>query len=520
MRLLRQSIWRIGTGWTAVRRFPIVGIGASAGGLDAFKALLAATPPDTGMAFVLIQHLDPLHASLMAELRRATQRCPSRGRPRVPDRAEPCLSHPSGRLARRRRGKLHLSEPAERHGARLAFDFFLRSLAEDCGERAICVVLSGTGTDGSEGLKAVKKGAASSSSRTLRRRRSMACRKAQSRPDRQIAPYLSQDSRRAHQSRQRHSRSALRREIGRQWRNRKRFLEILDLVRQKTHQDFSLYKTGTLERRIERRMAMAGIADAARYVERLRSDPAELDSLGHDLLINVTEFFRDSAAFEALAASVIPDMVSEQPLDRPLRIWVPGCSTGEEVYSLTMLFLEAIEASKHNIKLQVFASDVDARSVAFARAGLYGPETAAPSGRDAPGPFFFEGRHGIPGSARFARNRGVHGPGPARRPAVLAARSHFLPEPFDLSAAQRPRANPFAVSFRSACGRRAFSGRSETVGNSRSASNRSTKSKGSTAIYSACRPGDVDFRASTTLRERLAPAAAPALPENGNPRQF
>ena len=99
-------------------------------------------------------------------------------------------------------------------------------------------------------------------------------------------------------------------------------------------------------------MAMASIADLARYVERLKSDPAELDNLGHDLLINVTEFFRDPAAFEALSASVIPDMVQEHPLDRPLRIWVPGCSTGEEVYSLTMLFLEAIEASKRNIKLQ------------------------------------------------------------------------------------------------------------------------------------------------------------------------
>jgi len=124
-------------------------------------------------------------------------------------------------------------------------------------------------------------------------------------------------------------------------------------------------------------MAIAGIAEVTRYVERLKSDSAELDSLGHDLLINVTEFFRGSSAFEALAASVIPDMVREQPLDRPLRIWAPGCSTGEEVYSLTMLFLEAIEASKRNIKLQVFASDVDAHSVAFARAGLYGVETAA-----------------------------------------------------------------------------------------------------------------------------------------------
>ena len=146
------------TGWTAARRFPIVGIGASAGGLDAFKALLAATPPDTGMAFVLIQHLDPLHASLMAELLSSRTTMPVAPAAKGA-RIEPNHVYliPPGVSLSVARGKLHLSEPAERHGARLAFDFFLRSLAEDCGERAICVVLSGTGTDGSEGLKAVKK---------------------------------------------------------------------------------------------------------------------------------------------------------------------------------------------------------------------------------------------------------------------------------------------------------------------------------------------------------------------------
>ena len=205
----------------------------------------------------------------------------------------------------------------------------------------------------------------------------MACRRAQSRPERRIYLACRRYSGRAYHPGERHWRSFLRRKIGCDAELEGWFPEILNLVRRKTHQDFSLYKTGTLGRRIERRMAMAGIADAAHYVERLQSDAAELDSLGHDLLINVTEFFRDAAAFEALAASVIPDMVAHQPLDRPLRIWVPGCSTGEEVYSLTILFQEAVEASKRNIKLQVFASDVDAHSVAFARAGLYVPETSA-----------------------------------------------------------------------------------------------------------------------------------------------
>ena len=310
----------------------------------------------------------------------------------------------------------------------------------------------------------------------------MACRKARLRPDRLIAPCLSPEFPARSSIAPRHSRSAFRRKIGRQWRNRNGFLEILDLVRQKTHQDFSLYKTGTLERRIERRMAMAGIADAARYVERLRSDPAELDSLGHDLLINVTEFFRDSAAFEAIAASVIPDMVSEQPLDRPLRIWVPGCSTGEEVYSLTMLFLEAIKASKRNIKLQVFASDVDARSVAFARAGLYGPETA----------------DRVAGT-RLARFLSKEGTGyrvvrDLRETVVFTVQDLLADPPFsrlDLISCRnlliylQPSAK--SKSFRcfiSLCVREAcfFLAGPRRLANSRSASNRSTKSKGSTAI--------------------------------------
>ena len=174
-----------------------------------------------------------------------------------------------------------------------------------------------------------------------------------------------------------------------------RFLEVLSLVRTKTRHDFSLYKTGTLTRRIERRMAMAGITETARYLEKLNSEPAELDSLAHDLLINVTEFFRDAAAFEVLAETVIPEMVALQPPDKPLRIWAPGCSTGEEAYCLAILFLEAIAASKRAIKLQVFASDVDAHAIAFARAGLYGRETESQVSPERLSQFFVAARAAV-----------------------------------------------------------------------------------------------------------------------------
>ena len=152
------------------------------------------------------------------------------------------------------------------------------------------------------------------------------------------------------------------------------FADIIDLLAAKTPHDFSLYKQGTLQRRIERRMAMAGIENGARYLQVLREDSGERELLAKDLLINVTHFFRDPAAFDLLGEQIIPELVQRQTLDRPLRIWVPGCSTGEEAYSITMLFLEQIAAAKRNIKLQVFASDIDADCVAFARNGIY-PES-------------------------------------------------------------------------------------------------------------------------------------------------
>jgi two-component system, chemotaxis family, CheB/CheR fusion protein len=155
-----------------------------------------------------------------------------------------------------------------------------------------------------------------------------------------------------------------------------RLHEIIDLLRMKTSHDFALYKPGTLLRRIESRMALASVDDIGRYLDTLRQNSGEIELLAKDLLINVTSFFRDPKAFELLAKEVVPDFVHRQPSDRPLRIWVAGCSSGEETYSLAMLFLEEIAAAKRDIKLQVFASDVDEDAVALAREGRY-PESIA-----------------------------------------------------------------------------------------------------------------------------------------------
>ena len=185
--------------------------------------------------------------------------------------------------------------------------------------------------------------------------------------------------------------------------------DIIALLRTKTVHDFALYKHGTLERRVERRMALAGVKTAAKYLDLLLRDANERDQLSRDLLINVTGFFRDAAVFDFLAKSVIPDLVRDHPLDRPLRIWVAGCSSGEETYSLAMLFREQIDASKRDVKLQIFATDVDPDAVASAREGLYPELDRGRRVARTIGPLFLQGGSQLPDLGRTALERRVHG---------------------------------------------------------------------------------------------------------------
>jgi two-component system CheB/CheR fusion protein len=332
------------------------------------------------MAFILVQHLDPTHESMMAELlAHRTAMIVEQATNGMLLEPERLYIIPPGSYLSVSEGALHLSEPDARHGARLPFDFLLRSLAEEYGERAICVILSGTGADGSLGLKAVKEkgglvvaqdpveaafdgmprsailtGAvdlilplASIPDALLKFHRRMTLTRATAAPsEKNTAP---------------------------DW-----LPEIVDLLRKKTSHDFRLYKEGTLRRRIERRMAMALIEtdEMERYLDVLRNDDKELDRLATDLLINVTSFFRDPAVFDVLSEKIIPDLVRTHSIDQPLRVWIAGCSTGEETYSFAMLFREEITAAKREIKLQIFASDVDADAVATGREGLY-PESIA-----------------------------------------------------------------------------------------------------------------------------------------------
>lgn len=356
-------------------RFLVVGIGASAGGLDACRAFLDALPGKSGIAFILVQHLDPTHESMMIDLLRGRSQLTvlqaTHGQPIEPGNF---YVIPPGTYLSIVGGALHLSQPQERHGARLPFDFLLRSLATAYQTRAVGVVLSGTGTDGSLGLKALKEnnGLAitqdpeEASYDGMPRNAIMTGVVDLVLPVRKIPTALA-----AYDA----TRQIGSREDGADNESPvlKRLPDVIALLRGKTTHDFTLYKSGTLQRRIERRMAMAGIepGNVDQYLDTLQRDADELDLLAKDFLINVTSFFRDQGVFDYLAAKVIPDLVQRQPLDQPLRIWVAGCSTGEETYSLAILFREAITAAQRDIKLQIFASDLDPDAVAIAREGFY-----------------------------------------------------------------------------------------------------------------------------------------------------
>jgi len=361
--------------------FPVVGIGASAGGLEACRKLVDALPAGCGMAFILVQHLDPTHESMMVNLlanhTAMTVLQATDGMKLEPDHL---YIIPPGTYLSVAAGALHLSKPGARHGARMPFDFLLHSMAEDLGSRAVCVILSGTGADGSIGLKAIKEKsglviaqdpADASFDGMPKSAIATGAVDLVLRVDR-IPDALVKYVRRMGLLREQSAGDPD--DQAREW-----LPEIIALLRTKTAHDFSQYKQGTLQRRVERRMAMAAIDtdDMNRYLDLLRAGSDELDLLAKDLLINVTSFFRDPAMYDFLAEKIIPDLVQKQSPDHPLRIWIAGCSSGEEAYSLAMLFQERIAAAKRNVKLQVFASDVDADAVAIAREGFYPPTIEA-----------------------------------------------------------------------------------------------------------------------------------------------
>ena len=356
------------------RPFPIVGIGASAGGLEALELFLRNVLPESGMAFVIVQHLDPTHKGMMVEL---LQRATAMKVIQVTDRTrvQPDCVYviPPNKDMSILHGVLHLLDPVAPRGLRLPIDFFFRSLADDAEERSIGVILSGMGTDGTMGLKAIKGKAgvafvqepASAKFDGMPRSAINAgladvIAPVETLPGKIIAylqhvpliakPGLAQEDK-AH--------SALE--------------KVMILLRAQTGHDFSLYKKTTVYRRIERRMGINQIDKIATYVRFLQENPQEMEMLFKDLLIGVTSFFRDPTAWEKLKGEIIPALLADRSPSQALRAWVPGCTTGEEAYSLAIVFKEALEQLKpyRNFRIQIFATDLDGDAIGEAREGVF-----------------------------------------------------------------------------------------------------------------------------------------------------
>ena len=361
--------------------FPIVGIGASAGGLAAFEAFLSGMPTDAdpGMAFVLVQHLAPEHRSLLAELiRRKTRMQVFEVEDGMVVQPNCAYIIPPGRDMAFRNGALRLTEPSAPRGQRFPIDFFFQSLAQDQHERAIGIVLSGTGSDGTLGVRAIKaaggmvmaQSPASTEFDGMPRSALGTGLVDDELPPAEMAAGLIRYAAHAFGSLPRVGAVSAR-------RTENALQKIFVLLRAQTSHDFSLYKPSTIQRRIERRMAVHQFASIDDYEKFLRQSPAEVEALFRDLLIGVTSFFRDPDVFQLLEHAVVPGLFDNKPTDALVRVWVAGCSTGEEAYSLAILLVERMEALRKRYTVQVFATDIDSAAIATARAGLYPASIAA-----------------------------------------------------------------------------------------------------------------------------------------------
>ncbi len=355
--------------------FIVVAIGASAGGLDACRRLLNPLPEASGMAFILVQHLDPTHESMMVELLAShTSMKVLQAADGMNIEPDHLYVIPPGAYLSVDQASLHVVAPKARHGARLPFDFLLHALAKAYGSLAVCVILSGTGTDGSLGLKSIK----ARDGFVIAQLPEDAGYDGMPRSaietgdvDQVLTATAIASALVSHRTE--FERGGVPHEPATENLANRTVPTIIELLRSRSAHDFTLYKPGTLQRRIERRMSLASMNrnDWERYLTLLTNDPTELELLAKDLLINVTGFFRDPKVFDHLAATIVPELVRAHSLDHPLRIWIAGCSTGEEAYSLAILFLEQISVQKRNVKLQVFASDADSDAISAAREGHY-----------------------------------------------------------------------------------------------------------------------------------------------------
>ncbi|MFH1036222.1 MAG: chemotaxis protein CheB [Pseudomonadota bacterium] len=360
--------------------FPIVGVGASAGGLEALEQFLGGVPENSGMAFVIVQHLDPTHQGIMAELlQRGTKMKVGQVKDRTKVQPNCVYVIPPNKDLSILRGSLHLFPPVSPRGLRLPIDFFFRSLAADRGEKSVGVILSGMGSDGSLGLRAIKEAAG------VVLVQDPASAKFDGMPKSAIEAGLADFVAPAQElagkiiAYLKHTPLLTATTQPLESKTQGGLEKAVILLRAQTGHDFSQYKKSTLYRRVERRMGIHQIAKINHYVRFLQENPQELDLLFKELLIGVTSFFRDPAAWEVFKDKVLPALLAGRPAGSQLRAWTPGCSTGEEAYSLAMVFKEAVEKlkSKKGLTLQIFATDLDRDAIDKARQGFFPANIAA-----------------------------------------------------------------------------------------------------------------------------------------------
>src|SRR5246500_5554090 len=394
----RQTIpSREGTFETSLE-FPVVGIGASAGGLDAFTQFLEGVEADTGMAFVLIQHLAPNHPSSLAEIvSRATRLPVTEGQNESPVLPNHIYVIPPGWDMIIVSGKLKLSARVA-HGQHRPIDLFLHSLAEDRKHLAIAVVLSGTGTDGTIGLQAIKAEGGITFAQDVSAQH-------QSMPRSAIASgcvdFVLSPIEIGHEI-TRIARSRLVALSPSSEEAMNNLSDVVKILHAATGIDFSHYKPTTLRRRIARRMVLRKTERFTDYANYLRRHPHEVEDLYQDILIHVTRFFRDPESYEALKTEVFPELVKNKSPDRPVRIWSLGCSTGEEAYSLAIALTEFAESIGIRLPAQIFATDLNEASVQKARTGAYPKHAAQDISAERLHRFFYEvdGKYRITKSIR------------------------------------------------------------------------------------------------------------------------
>ena len=361
---------------------PTIAIGASAGGLEALEQFFAPIPAVCGAAFVVIQHLDPTHKGMLPELlQRATPMRVVQIIDRMKIKPDSVYVIPPNKDLSILHGRLHLLEPVAPRGLRLPIDSFFKALACDQLERAIGVILSGMGSDGTLGLRAIKENAG------LAAVQLPDCAKFDAMPrsavDAGLADIIAPPNELsgrifAYLKHKPRGVNAIPEPIL-ALKSQSALAQIVILLRERTYNDFSFYKKNALYRRIERRMGLHQIDAIASYVRYLRENPQELDLLFKELLIGVTSFFRDPAVWETLKAKAIPALLAAYPAGKDMRAWVPACSTGEEAYSLAIVFKEALEQipATRRFSLQIFSTDLDQDAIGQARLGCYPASIAA-----------------------------------------------------------------------------------------------------------------------------------------------